>query len=202
NVYITNVSFAGINSSSSSNQVYENFTSITGAVERGQNYLFSTTLNSYVYRQVLVWIDYNNNGSFEDDGEQVLQLDSSPWSGNISIPDNAIIGETRMRIRVQYTDGAVTNNTSCGNSEYGQVEDYTLNIIDMGCLGISDNIIASTSNPSGEQITLNAQGVEGTSQNISYQWQQNVDGTSLWENIANATTLISAITISAEPGQT
>src|SRR5690606_4554458 len=202
NVYITNVTFAGINNSSVSNQVYENFTSITGTVERVKNYSFSVGLNSNIYRQVFVWIDYNNNGSFEDEGEQVLQLDSSPWIGNISIPSNATLGETRMRIRTQYTDQFITNNTPCGNSEFGQVEDYTLNIIDMGCSGISESIIASLTNLNEEQNTLSAQGVEGTSLNISYQWQQKPEGTSVWENIENATTLSAVVTISGEPGQT
>jgi hypothetical protein len=202
NVYITNVTFAGINNSSASNQVYENFTSITGTVERVKNYSFSVGLNSNIYRQVFVWIDYNNNGSFEDEGEQVLQLDSSPWIGNISIPSNATLGETRMRIRTQYTDQFITNNTPCGNSEFGQVEDYTINIIDLGCSGISENIIVSLTNLNEEQNTLSAEGVEGTSLNISYQWQQNIQGTSIWENIENATTLSAVVTISGEPGET
>src|SRR5690606_4352948 len=202
NVSITNVTFAGINNSSSSSQGYENFTSIVGNVVRGENYPFSVSVNSNVYRQVLVWIDYNNNGLFTDEGEQVLQLDSIPWSTNITVPSNATLGQTRMRIRIQYTDEVTLNNTPCGNSVLGQVEDYTINITDLGCSGISDNIIASMSSPIENQVTLSAQGVEGTPQYISYQWQQNLQGTAIWENIPNATTLSSNVTLLGEPAQT
>src|SRR5690606_27360021 len=202
NVSITNVTFAGINNSSSSSQGYENFTSIVGNVVRGENYPFSVSVNSNVYRQVLVWIDYNNNGLFTDEGEQVVELNSFPWSTNITVPSNATLGQTRVRIRIQYTDEVTLNNTPCGNAEYGQVEDYTINITDLGCSGISDNIIASMSSPIENQVTLSTQGVEGTPQYISYQWQQNLQGTAIWENISNATNLNSVIALSGEPGQT
>src|SRR5690606_28759154 len=194
---ISNITFVGINNNSSSTSGYEDFTNVTTDVQIGTQYSFSASFSgqSYPSDQVLVWIDFNNDGDFYDQGELVLQTvnSTSPWTGNITIPENVSLGNKRMRIRLHDT-GSTPNYTPCANSGYGQVEDYTINIIDLGCSGISDNIIASLSNLNEEQISLTAQGVEGTIQNISYQWQQNLDGTSVWENIANATTLSTVIT--------
>ena len=45
-----------------------------------------------------VWIDWNNDGDFDDAGERVLVTTAkkSPWTGSITIPANAPIGKTRM----------------------------------------------------------------------------------------------------------
>src|SRR5690606_31410047 len=201
---ISNITFAGINNNSSSTTGYEDFTHVTTDVISGNQYSFSASFTgeSYSSDQVLVWIDFNNDGDFNDQGELVLQTatSSSPWTGNITIPENVSLGNKRIRIRL-HDVSSMPNYTPCGNSFYGQVEDYTINIIDLGCTGISDNIVASLSNINEGQIALNAQGVEGTTQNISYQWLENTEGTSVWENIANATTLSSVITPVGEIGQ-
>jgi PKD repeat protein len=73
-----------------------------------------------------VWIDYNMNGDFSDEGEQVFAANGikGPASGNISIPAG-ITGETRMRVSLKYS----ATQSYCENFAYGEVEDYTLNII-------------------------------------------------------------------------
>jgi len=129
---IANVTFNTINNNSSSTAGYEDFTSISTPVSRGANYSFSATSpESYTTNQVIVWIDFNQNGDFSDPGEQVLITSpgGSPWTGNIAIPTNAELGETRMRIRLHDAEFG-PNSTPCGNSQYGQVEDYTLVIYD------------------------------------------------------------------------
>src|SRR5690606_17788517 len=80
--------------------------------------------------EVLVWIDFNQDGDFNDPGEAVLTLEmtSTSGGGNITIPMNATLGATRMRIRLHYADYQ-ENYTPCGNSGYGQVEDYTVIIM-------------------------------------------------------------------------
>lgn len=77
---------------------------------------------------IAMWIDLNNNGSFTDQGEQLLlahppQL--SQLSGaTITIPADATTGVTRMRIRATYNGGAIS---PCGADGYmGEVEDYTV----------------------------------------------------------------------------
>ncbi|WP_332021049.1 GEVED domain-containing protein, partial [Kaistella sp.] len=139
---ISNVTFAGINNNSTATVGYEDFTNVTGNIQAGQTYPFSATVSgtSYSSDQVLVWIDFNNDKDFDDQGEQVLvtPTKTSPWTGNITIPANATLGDLRMRVRLH--DSSIGGNvTPCGTSSYGQVEDYTLNVT----LGVNDNVKAA-----------------------------------------------------------
>lgn len=82
-----------------------------------------------------VWIDFNQNGTFTDLGENVYM---SPYTqiaiagtslspvGGITIPSNATTGITRMR--VTFTESA-TNPAPCTNPTWGEVEDYDVNIV-------------------------------------------------------------------------
>ena len=130
---IGNVSFAGINNPSTAAVGYENFTSIVGTAAQGSSQAITVTIaGGYPEDQVLVWIDFDQSDSFEA-GELVYTsaVGAGPHTGTINIPANATLGQTRVRIRLQdSTIGA--NNTPCGNNNYGQVEDYTLNITSGG----------------------------------------------------------------------
>lgn len=116
---------------------YEDFTDISTEVVPGATYqlvVSSEAFSSYTNDQVIVWIDFMQNQNFTDAGEQVLITPTgmSPWIGNITIPVDAEPGETRMRIRL-HDSGLSPNSTPCGTSGYGQVEDYTLVIVDAEC---------------------------------------------------------------------
>ncbi len=135
---IANVTFAGINNNSTSTAGYEDFSNVIGNVTPGQiyNFVASSTTGSADYDQVIVWIDLNQDGDFDDAGEKVLTSNykTSPWNGVITIPSTILAGRTKMRVRLY---GAISNpnTTPCGNSYYGQVEDYSLNV---GTLAVSD----------------------------------------------------------------
>lgn len=135
---IANVTFADINNNSTSTAGYEDFSNVIGNVTAGQIYNFTatSTTGSADYDQVIVWIDLNQDGDFDDAGEKVLSTtyNTSPWKGVITIPSSIATGRTKMRVRLY---GAISNpnTTPCGNSYYGQVEDYSLNV---GTLGVKD----------------------------------------------------------------
>jgi len=141
---IVNVTFAGINNNSPNvtpvAPAYSDFTSVVGNVVVGQSYPIAVDVNrtgantSWSENQVLVWIDLNQNGSFQDAGELVFtsQVGSVDiYLGNISIPLGSSVGATRMRIRLHDVHNGVDyinnfNNTPCGLASYGEVEDYTV----------------------------------------------------------------------------
>ncbi|MGL6037940.1 MAG: reprolysin-like metallopeptidase [Soonwooa sp.] len=157
---ISNVTFADINKTSTATVGYEDFTSVVGNVTKGTSYDFTAkyTGTSFSSDQVIVWIDYNKDGDFDDAGEQVLitPKKTSPWTGSITIPATAASGTTRMRVRLHDTSYGA-NTTPCGSSNYGQVEDYTLNI---GTLAVSDvnstkNGLQVYPNPASDVITIN-----------------------------------------------
>jgi len=155
---LSNVTFAGINNSSTSTAGYEDFTTVTGNVNAGQSYTFSSSFTgtSYADDQVLVWIDFNQDGDFTDAGEQVLVTSkkTSPWTGNITIPATALAGKTRMRVRLQ--DSSISPNaTPCGTSTYGQVEDYSLNIAQsLAVTDVKKNNISVYPNPATDVINI------------------------------------------------
>lgn len=132
---IGNVSFGTINNTSTGTAGYENFTSVSTNVTRGTAYTISVTpvWTSTKYNEAYaVYIDYNKDGDFTDSGELVWTKtgsQTSPVTGSITIPSTATLGNTRMRVMMQYNS---VPTSSCGSYTYGQVEDYTLNIVSSG----------------------------------------------------------------------
>lgn len=60
-------------------------------------------------------------------------------SGNIAIPSNAVIGNTRMRVRLQRSTSGPGAANACGNlTGQGRTQDYTVNIVPEGTLAVSD----------------------------------------------------------------
>ncbi|MBW7674524.1 reprolysin-like metallopeptidase [Chryseobacterium chendengshani] len=132
---IGNVKFGTINNTSTGTSGYENFTSVATDVTRGSTYTISVTpvWTSTKYNEAYaLYIDYNKDGDFTDSGELAWTKTASqttPVTGSITIPSTAVLGSTRMRVMMQYNS---IPSSSCGSYTYGQVEDYTLNIISSG----------------------------------------------------------------------
>lgn len=160
---ISNVTFADINHNSTATIGYEDHTSVIGNVNLGSQYSFtaSFTGTSYADDRVIVWIDYNQDSDFDDEGEMVLTTATglAPWTGNITISETATLGETRMRIRL-YDTVLTPNGTPCGNSGFGQVEDYTLNILPALSLNeVERNHFTYYPNPVKNTLQLNAKSI-------------------------------------------
>src|SRR5690606_647073 len=199
---ITAINVSDINYATTTNaKYYFPSASIAGNLTAGETYAFTATgNNNYAQDQIKVWIDFNSNGSFEDAGELVLTTSGLiPWNGNITIPGDVESGVTRMRVRLSY--GAIS--TSCQNNDYGQTIDLMVNVHAVeGCTGISENIVAQTLDANSSTIGLKAEGVAGTTQTISYQWQQSFEESNEWLDIENANSLHSTVAIVGSIGQT
>ena len=115
----------------SDNLAYSDFTSVSTLLSKGMQYTISITpvWPSTVWNEgYSVWIDYNKDGDFEDTDEQVWTqgaTKNTPVSGSFTIPTSSISGETRMRVSMKYN--AIP--ASCENFTYGEVEDYTVNLV-------------------------------------------------------------------------
>ncbi|MEZ4801640.1 MAG: zinc-dependent metalloprotease family protein [Gelidibacter sp.] len=106
-----------------------------------------------------VWIDYNRDGDFTDSGEQVFSLTpttTTPVSGSFTVPTNINYGATRMRISMKDTGIP----TSCETYQYGEVEDYTVNLMYDGLL--FNNNAWTPSAPSASTSAVNALVLNGT----------------------------------------
>lgn len=130
---ITNVTIGSINNTTA-NSSYSNYSALSTNVTTGTAYPISITIGgAYTTDRVIVFVDWNNNGVFTDAGETAYTstIGVGPFSGSISVPAGTSTGAKRMRIRLTDT-GAGPNQTSCGVSSYGEVEDYTLTVVTSG----------------------------------------------------------------------
>ena len=128
--YISRVQLNTINNASGA-QFYSNFTNISTTLTKGTQYTITVTptWTGTVYNEgYSVWIDYNRDGDFADAGEQVwtqAATNATPVSGSFTIPASAVENSTRIRVSMKYNGIP----TSCESFTYGEVEDYTVNII-------------------------------------------------------------------------
>lgn len=129
--FIQLVSLGSINNATgASSSGYADYTSISTDIGQGSTYTLTVTpeWTGTVYSEgYSVWIDYNQDGDFEDTGEQVWTLSATkttPVSGTFTVPTEASAGATRMRVSMKYNGIP----TACESFSYGEVEDYTVNI--------------------------------------------------------------------------
>ena len=128
---IGKVAFGTISNSSTGTAGYENFTALSTNVTRGAatSITITPTWTGTKYNEgYAVFIDYNQDGDFADAGETVWTKTASkttPVSGSFTIPASATLGATRMRVSMKYNGIP----TACETFSYGQVEDYTINIV-------------------------------------------------------------------------
>ncbi|HNW89134.1 MAG TPA: GEVED domain-containing protein [Bacteroidales bacterium] len=110
---------------------YEDYTSQTATIQIGASPLIIVDKSFwYLMDSLLIWVDWNKDGDFLDPGENVYSsIDQVPsYSAAIIPPVGAALGTTRMRIRL-LNNYYLPNNTPCGDSYYGEVEDYSINVV-------------------------------------------------------------------------
>ncbi|WP_136669106.1 GEVED domain-containing protein [Flavobacterium sp. H122] len=141
--YIDYVALGGIANATGANAGYGNFTNLVGNVPYGSNTItFSAGFTGSAYTEYWsVWIDYNQNGTFETTEKVVTGSSSSSTNltSTFTVPTTALAGQTRMRVQMKYN----ATSTACETFSYGEVEDYTVNIGASGLTGLN----------SGEEIT-------------------------------------------------
>ncbi len=134
--YISRVQLGTINNVSGA-QSYSNFTATSTNLTKSDSYTITVTptwTGTSYNEGYAAWIDYNQDGDFTDTGELVWSRaasKTSPVSGSFTIPTSASVGETRMRVSMKYNGIP----TSCETFNYGEVEDYTVNIVNGGSSG-------------------------------------------------------------------
>lgn len=136
---VTQVQFNTINNASAiADSGYTDFTGISTDVNLGEGYNLSVNVNTDGAYDVFVrvWIDWNHDGDFNDSGEEYdlgsaydgtnVATTDSPLS--VEVPVTAALGPTQMRVSAKYTSTGVYA-TSCEENYDGEVEDYTINIL-------------------------------------------------------------------------
>lgn len=132
---ISNVTFGNTlvvndNTATGTNR-YQNHTDMIGDLFAGAESELSITYRTGFTYGTKIWIDFNDDFDFEDDGELVytgLSASSNPTTlvATFTIPVNAPLGDHRMRI------GGTDNDNgpdACYSSSYGVLRDYTVRVV-------------------------------------------------------------------------
>ncbi|MGZ2372011.1 GEVED domain-containing protein [Ancylomarina sp. YFZ004] len=136
--WIDLIQLGSIDNSTGNDGGYADYTSMTTNLAQGssQTIYFSVGFNSSSYTEFWnVWIDYNHDGNFDASEKMVSGSSSSSGtlSGDFTVPSDANLGTTRMRVSMKYNYAG----TACETFSYGEVEDYTVNITNTGTSGIN-----------------------------------------------------------------
>ena len=175
------------------NQSYTYYSNQTHVSTAGSSVSFKIVNSPTSYQNYKIWVDWNNNSSFTDVGEEV-------YSGSISqgdsvtatflIPATAATGMKRMRVRSSYY---TSNFTACSNELYGEVEDYNISIISSTpcsptpVAGTAVSSMASVCPGNLFSVYLNGYTLASGS---TIQWQSKPVSSTVWTNIAGATNTV------------
>ena len=191
----TNVTYAGINNNTtnSPNNGYSDYTSTVApaVVYRNLTTPISVTIPSGFSENAAVWIDYDHNGIF--DASEFKWLGSTTSSGGvitntITIPSNALLGTTRMRVRIRFATTLIATDV-CNGYSFGETEDYLVDIRDVtncsGAPNLGTLVPSFTSLCSGENVSItssNAAALNGTL-GLNLQWNTSSSITGPWTTI-------------------
>lgn len=180
--HITNVSLGTIdNSSEGANTVttgYSDFTNLSTDLSYGTNYTLTVSSNeSTTNSKLSAWIDWNQNFTFEANEQVASESGTGSWITSFTVPNEAILGNTRLRIRLQEGTGYAPD--ACAYSAFysGETEDYTVNI-EMNSGSYCTPIHVGSENELITNVTL------GTINNNSEGWTTGITGYSDYTNLS------------------
>lgn len=130
-------------------RTYSDFTSIATNLAAGETYPFSIGLGTCGVNQnkiSKIFVDWNSDGDFNDANELIATSavinNSSNFTGNLTVPNNIIIGNSTL-LRIVLSETTDPNTvSSCGTYGKGETQDYIVNFvksgIDAGVISIND----------------------------------------------------------------
>ena len=127
--YINEVTLNGASNTS----MESNYSDYTGFVftslNAGTTYTFTqvamlVTAGGPWVEYVKAWIDFNQDGDFDDPGEEIdmgsqTVSDTAIFTTDFAVPAGALAGNTRMRVILRYENAPV----ACGTYSWGETED-------------------------------------------------------------------------------
>ncbi len=181
-----------------SNEGYAYVTSSQCVATPGTTISFSIKNSANYYLWYKIWVDWNGNGSFTDAGEAVFAPSTyyttygGTFGGSFTVPANANIGLTRMRVAsmyyyYQYGSQPTPCQTWASSSQYyGGFTDF--NFIVSGPCSSVPAALAIVSSPTTSPICSGST-VDITANDPNYftglvtKWQQTKDTTGVWTNL-------------------
>ncbi|MBL7764937.1 MAG: T9SS type A sorting domain-containing protein [Chitinophagaceae bacterium] len=187
---VTNISNLATGCNGAAPNNYTFFSTMQVAQIQGFSFNFTVQAGQIFGQGHRIWIDWNQDLDFADPGEDVYVSPGSTtaaYNGTITVPITAVPGNTRMRVLCRYaTIPAVTDYCGTGFS-FGECEDYIMNVIP--ATPCSGTPVAGSVSPgnmtlcAGQVANLGLTGA-GLAGNMTYQWQQSLNGGLSWTNAA------------------
>lgn len=156
----------------------------TATLVAGSTYTLTLTMDAAGISSV--WFDWDQSGTF--DASEWTQITTNATNGTISItvPNNASLGLTGMRIRTRLPGNTNGASSACDNFGSGEAQDYLITVVAAGaCTNppVAGNIMGVAPVCPGNTVTLVDTGYTlGT----TLQWQTSTDG-STWADVNGAT---------------
>jgi hypothetical protein len=133
NRWITRVRLADIDNTSAAGN-YQDFTDVTTELTRGETYDLTVDMGGSNTSATIggMWIDRTVDNDFDDPLETIADQDdlngSGPYTASLTLIGYSL-GPTRVRVRVQ-DNSSDPLTLPCGDTTRGEVEDYTVIIVD------------------------------------------------------------------------
>lgn len=147
-----------------------------------------------------IWVDLNQNGTFEA-GEMLFDQGAASQTdvnGTITIPAGTPLGSTRMRVQMAYLgSGQATLPGVCGSFTWGEVEDYCLNLTSGTVCAMNVNSTVTDPTCEGQDDGSIAVAVSGGTPSYTYDW--GAAGGDV-DNISNLTEGAYTVTITDNAG--
>lgn len=106
------------------------YTQYSTSVHQGLQYTITVAAVAYPSTNIYLYIDWNQDNDFDDPDESMLMASNLDHGGyfrySFSIPSNAVLGNTRMRVLVVKNQ---VSGSPCLTNGIGESEDYTLTIL-------------------------------------------------------------------------
>lgn len=153
--HISNVKLNTIDNTSTGS-TYSDFTALDTDLMAGQTYAISITTTAdlpYYLTAYSVWIDFNGNEEFENQGEQIFTMvtvSGTVATGFVTIPVDAVPMSTTMRVSM-VNSGLPPG--PCDFIQYGEVEDYTINILNATDF-VYEDLVWTPENPNGVSTSM------------------------------------------------
>ncbi|MEM1321732.1 MAG: GEVED domain-containing protein [Bacteroidota bacterium] len=178
--WIDRVELEAIDNTSGNNNGYLLVASTNATLNAGSSYTIRLTPGyagsnfSEVFR---VWIDFNQDGDFNDADELVFtsaEVDAAV-EGNLIIPASAEDGGTRMRVSMKFNVAP----EACETIDFGEVEDYCVTIVgSAGCFAPTATV---TPEAGGSSATVELTSLPPNA--VSYQLRYRKVGGSNWTTL-------------------
>ncbi|HZJ74767.1 MAG TPA: GEVED domain-containing protein, partial [Perlabentimonas sp.] len=191
---LTGFTFGPLENMTELGGTYDDFTDVPELVHEfvvGETYDVSVTLddanNTSYTKGAKVFIDWNYNGEFTDDGETAFTVtpQNANWTaeGTITIPEDAPLGQKFVRVVVRETTN-LDDIQPCGTFSWGGTEDYRI------------ILVSSTRQVHFVVVDPNAEPIEGAEVSLTGYEAQTTDaqGLATFAEVEPAQGLIYAVT--------